>query len=227
MEKFTIRKLFGVLASLAGVFLISRVDLSGSNDENRGSFPHKSKSEIALGDTMAAISAILYGIYTIVMKKQVGSESRVNMPLFFGLVGLINTFILWPGFVILHLTGLETFSLPDSNRVWLIVLVCVAHFLLFRLLILPSRAKCTIFVQTVGGVTNPTFILDQLRHFSHLGHLLGICNVPHLASSRHCRPQPHDPFVPRGPDFLAAPVYERHVLDWGCSGLLLVPGCEP
>jgi len=145
VEKFTVRKLFGVLASLTGVFLISRVDLSGSNDENRGSFPHKSTGEIALGDTMAAFSAILYGIYTIVMKKRVGSESRVNMPLFFGLVGLINSFILWPGFVILHLTGLETFSFPDRNRVWMIVLVCVARFLLFRLLVFPSHAEVSIF----------------------------------------------------------------------------------
>lgn len=97
--------------------------MSGSSDENRGSFPHKSPGEIILGDFMAALSAILYGVYTIVMKKRVGDESRVNMPLFFGLVGLINAFLLWPGFVILHFTGFETFGLPETGRVWLIILV--------------------------------------------------------------------------------------------------------
>jgi hypothetical protein len=34
------------------------------------------------------------GLYTVVMKKQVGDESRVNMPLFFGLVGFFNIIFL-------------------------------------------------------------------------------------------------------------------------------------
>lgn len=138
VEKFTIRKLLGVLASLTGIILISRVDLSGeNNDENRGSFPHKSAGEIAIGDAMAAFSAILYGVYTIVMKKQVGDESRVNMPLFFGLVGFINTFLLWPCMIVLHLTGWETFELPPTRRILLIVIVCILYtfHLLFLILL--------------------------------------------------------------------------------------------
>lgn len=125
VEKFTIRKLLGVLASLLGIFLISRVDMSGSNDENRGSFPHKTSTEIVVGDIMAGVSAIIYGIYTIVMKKQVDDESKVNMQLFFGLVGLINVCLLWPGFLILHFTGFEPFELPGSGRVWAIIIVCL------------------------------------------------------------------------------------------------------
>lgn len=75
---------------------------------------------------MAAFSAIMYGVYTIVMKKQVGDESRVNMQLFFGLVGLFNLFLLWPGFVILHLTGIEPFALPETRKVWIIISVCAS-----------------------------------------------------------------------------------------------------
>lgn len=141
VEKFTVRKCLGVLASLAGVILISRLDMtSSSNDEvvspppalsirsdgddGGGSFPNKTPAEIALGDAMAAFSAIIYGVYTIVMKKQVGDESRVNMQLFFGLVGFFNVFFLWPGFIVLHFTGIERFSLPSEDRIWVIVLVC-------------------------------------------------------------------------------------------------------
>lgn len=130
VEKVTIRKAFGVFASLVGIILISRIDLSSSEDpssqadDSNGSFPHKSPGEIALGDAMAAFSAIIYGVYTIVMKKQVGDESRVNMQLFFGLVGLFNTFLLWPGFFILHFTGIEPFALPGTSRIWTILLVC-------------------------------------------------------------------------------------------------------
>lgn len=128
VEKFTIRKLMGVVASLIGIILISRVDLSSSNDnagdDNKSSFRHKPATEIALGDAMAAFSAMMYGIYTIVMKKQVGDESRVNMALFFGLVGFFNMVLIWPGFIIMHYSGLETFQLPPTKRIWCILLVC-------------------------------------------------------------------------------------------------------
>ncbi|KAI2025426.1 hypothetical protein LOZ45_003337 [Ophidiomyces ophidiicola] len=123
VEKFTTRKLLGVVASLIGIVIISRVDLSGSSDKNRGSFPHKSPTELAVGNAMAALSAILYGVYTTVMKKQAGDENRISMPLFFGLVGLWNTILMWPGFLILHFTGLETFEWPDKGLIWSIILV--------------------------------------------------------------------------------------------------------
>ena len=132
VEKFTSRKFMGVMASLVGIILISRVDLSKSDKDSNNSagmraFPHKSSAEIALGDAMAAFSSIMYGIYTIVMKKQVGDESRVNMQLFFGLVGLFNLVMLWPGFFILHWTGVELFELPNTKHVWTIVLVWLIH----------------------------------------------------------------------------------------------------
>lgn len=123
VETFSVRKLAGVLASLAGVVLISSVDLSGRSDEDRGSFPHKSTASIAVGDGMAFFSAIVYGLYVTVMKRRVGDEDRVNMPLFFGLVGVFNLVFLWPGFFILHWTGIEPFGLPPTGKVWTIVLV--------------------------------------------------------------------------------------------------------
>lgn len=123
VERFTFQKLLGVLASLIGVILISRVDLSEQDDSQRGTFPHKSQAEIALGDLMAAFSAVLYGVYTIVMKKRVGGEREVNMPVFFGMVGFWNAVLLWPGFLILHLADVEKFELPPTSRVWTILLV--------------------------------------------------------------------------------------------------------
>jgi solute carrier family 35 protein F5 len=147
VERFTPRKLLGVIASLIGIILISRVDLSKQDTDTTpaaisgrdGSFPHKTSGEIALGDAMAAFSSIMYGIYTIVMKKQVGDESRVNMQLFFGLVGLFNLVLLWPGFFILHWIGIETFELPSTDRVWTIILVCSSFF--FILLRCPGQCR--------------------------------------------------------------------------------------
>ncbi|KAI0438065.1 hypothetical protein F4803DRAFT_536383 [Xylaria telfairii] len=124
IEPFSVRKLIGVLASLSGVVLISLVDLSGDgNDDGRGNFPHKTQAQIAIGDAMAFFSAIVYGIYVVVMKVRVGNEDRVNMPLFFGLVGTFNVLLLWPLFPILHYTGIEPFELPPNGKVWAIILL--------------------------------------------------------------------------------------------------------
>lgn len=116
VEPFTLRKLGGVLASLVGVILISTVDLTGSSDENRGSFPHKTAGQIAIGDSMAFVSAIVYGMYVTVMKRRVGDENKVNMRLFFGLVGIFNLVFLWPLFFILHWTGIEPVSQPNQSH---------------------------------------------------------------------------------------------------------------
>ena len=123
VERFTLKKLGGVLASLAGIILISTQDFSGQSDKNRGTFPHKSTGEMAIGNAMAFFSAVLYGIYAVVMKKRIGDEGRVNMPLFFGLVGLFDVMLLWPIFIILHLTGIETWELPPTGHVLAIILV--------------------------------------------------------------------------------------------------------
>ena len=123
VERFTIRKLIGVLASLTGIILISSIDVSGDQDKNRGSFPHKSHKEIAIGDVLALASAVMYGIYTTVMKKKIGDESRADMFMFFGFVGVINIITLLPGFFVLHFIGIETFELPPTKRVLVIVMV--------------------------------------------------------------------------------------------------------
>lgn len=120
VEGFTVRKLLGVLASLAGVVLISSLDMSGASDEMRGDFPEKSRTEIAIGDAMAFFSAIVYGVYVTVMKKRAVDEDRMNMTLFFGIVGVLNLLLLWPLFIILHITGIETVSylIERLGNVW-------------------------------------------------------------------------------------------------------------
>ncbi|KAK2766988.1 hypothetical protein FQN54_006305 [Arachnomyces sp. PD_36] len=163
VEKFTMKKLLGVLASLVGIILISSVDISGSEEDNRGSFPHKTPAEIALGDAMAAFSAIMYGIYTIVMKKRIGSESRVNMQLFFGLVGLFNTFLIWPGFLLLHFTNVERFALPPTERIWLIIVINSLTSLVSDICWAYAMLLTTPLVVTVGlSLTIPLSLIAQI-----------------------------------------------------------------
>ena len=165
VEKFTMRKLFGVLASLAGIIIISSQDFSGesADDEHRGDFPEKSLRELAIGDALAFLSAVFYGLYAVVMKKRIDDEARISMPLFFGLVGLINTFILWPLFFVFHWTGIETFAIPPTQRVTTIVLmnsltslvsdICWAYAVLFT----------SPIVVTVGlSMTIPLSLVGQI-----------------------------------------------------------------
>jgi solute carrier family 35 protein F5 len=163
VERFTLLKLFGVLASLGGVALISMVDVSGSSDENRGSFPHKSPRELAVGDVMAFVSAVLYGFYTVFMKSRIGDESRVNMPLFFGLVGVANVLLLWPGFVVLHYTGIEEFALPPTGRILNIVLVNSVSSLVSDFCWAYAMLLTSPLIVTVGlSLTIPCSLVGQM-----------------------------------------------------------------
>ena len=181
VERFTVRKLVGVLASLAGIVLISSVDMSGETDKNRGTFPHKTPGEIAIGDILAFVSAVIYGIYAVVIKKHLCDEGRVNMPLFFGLVGLITVLLLWPVFFILHFTGIETFELPPDSRVTMIVLLnsttslvsdfCWAYALLFTSpLLVTVGLSLTIPLSLVGQM-----VLDH--QYSSVLYWIGACIV--------------------------------------------------
>jgi len=139
MERFTWRKFLGVMGSFLGIILISRVDLSTSTNSSNpptdntnslsvraiDTFPEKSRAELALGDGLALLSAVIYGGYTITLKKTTikALPRQLNMPLFFGLVGTFNIFLLSPLFPILHYTGIETFQPPPSAHIWMVLLV--------------------------------------------------------------------------------------------------------
>lgn len=179
IEKFTWRKLVGVVASLVGVFLISRVDITSSpgpaphtepNRKREGlgdSFPDKTPAELALGDAMAAFSALIYGIYTITLKRTTNSAAKegksLNMPLFFGLVGLINTILLFPLFPVLSVLGIETFQLPPSRRVWTILLVNSFSSLLSDICWAYAMVLTSPLVVTVGlSLTIPLSLVGEL-----------------------------------------------------------------
>ncbi|MCJ1453647.1 hypothetical protein MMC28_003994 [Mycoblastus sanguinarius] len=167
VEKFAIKKLIGVLASLAGIILISSIDISSNNDKNRGSFPHKSHKQIAIGDALAFVSAVMYGIYTILMKKRIGDEARVDMSLFFGFVGLFNLITLLPGFFILHFTGIETFELPPTRRILAIVLINSATSLISDMCWAYSMLLTSPLVVTVGlSMTIPLSLIGQMIEYS-------------------------------------------------------------
>lgn len=165
VEIFTWRKVIGILASLSGIIIVSSVDISGrsGDDEHRGDFPMKSASELILGNALALLSALTYGIYTVFMKKRIDDESKVSMPLFFGFVGLINVLVLWPGFFILHWTGIETFELPSDARVTAIITTNCLTSLIADMCWAYAVLLTTPLVVTVGlSLTIPLSLVGQV-----------------------------------------------------------------
>ena len=84
---------------------------------------YNSPTNPLFGDFLALIGAFFYGCYTVLLKLRIQNESRVNMPLFFGFVGIFNIILLWPIFLVLHFIGLEPLQLPPNSTIWTMIVI--------------------------------------------------------------------------------------------------------
>lgn len=105
-DKFSITKLLAVLMSICGIVLVTLSDSKST------------KGGISLGALWALASAFLYSSYLILLKRRVPNKEQMDIPMFFGLVGVFIFLLLWPGFFILNYFGWEKFELPPSLNVW-------------------------------------------------------------------------------------------------------------
>ncbi|KAH8413755.1 hypothetical protein KR222_007377 [Zaprionus bogoriensis] len=107
-DKLTITKLIAVAMNVGGIVAITITDL------------HDSK--MTRGVLLALFSAFFYASYLVFVKRKSDTEEKVDIPLFFGFVGLWNVLLLWPIFFILHFTKIETFELPGQGQFALLFL---------------------------------------------------------------------------------------------------------
>ena len=78
---------------------------------------------VLLGDAISLLGAAFYGCYTTLLKLRIHHESRVNMTLFFGFVGLYCLVFLWPFIIVLSVLGIEPFELPPSKATTICIIV--------------------------------------------------------------------------------------------------------
>ncbi|KAF9354853.1 hypothetical protein BGX26_007265 [Mortierella sp. AD094] len=182
-ETFSTLKLVAVCASVIGVVLVSESD--------RGENPHvllngnfaasntfiditepTAPAAPLFGDFLALMSALFYGCYTVLLKVRIQNESRVNMSLFFGFVGLFNLVLLWPMFGVLHWTGVEPFELPkDSKVIWMIGINAIVGTFVSDYLWLLSMLMTSPLVVTLGlSLTIPLALLGDVVGY---GRVLG------------------------------------------------------
>ena len=118
IEKINTNKIVGIMLSFGGVLIVTRIDSSDSSHLPEGSTPLL----VLWGNLLALSGALIYGIYTILLKHKITKENSttervLDTHLFFGFVGLSCLLLLWPVIIILHFTGVEVFEIPLGAHV--------------------------------------------------------------------------------------------------------------
>lgn len=108
-DKFTLSKLVCVLFGIGGVTLVCFSELNFGKG-------------VPMDILWSLFSALMYAIYLVLLKRRVDHEDKLNVPMFFGFVGLFICLLLWPGYFILDATELESFRWPDKT-LWLYLII--------------------------------------------------------------------------------------------------------
>ncbi|KAJ7361622.1 hypothetical protein DFH08DRAFT_844703 [Mycena albidolilacea] len=166
VEMLTLAKTVAVVTSFGGVILVSLSDsVQPQQPPGPASRPLAHVVDLAphpiLGDTLALISALFYAFYVILLKVRIRSESRIDMQLFFGFVGLFNILSCWPIGIFLHLVGVETLELPKGDAVAALA-INMAITLSSDYIYVLAMLKTTPLVVTVGlSLTIPLAVLGD------------------------------------------------------------------
>lgn len=101
-DKFTISKLVAVLISVAGAVFVTMSEIQE---------PQNSR-----GIMLSILSAFFYACYLVLVKRKNDSDEKIDIIEFFGFVGLWNILLLWPLFLVLNFSQLETFEMPNRRQ---------------------------------------------------------------------------------------------------------------
>ena len=63
---------------------------------------------------MFLVSTLSISIFLTGTRRISGRDMDIDVPMFFGFIGLFTLLMFWPGLVVLHLTGIESFTLPNT-----------------------------------------------------------------------------------------------------------------
>ncbi|KAJ3477197.1 hypothetical protein NLI96_g10630 [Meripilus lineatus] len=171
VETLTLVKIAAVATSFGGVLLVSLSDSSQGGNKpippSPSTFLRDSNTVAPIwGDVLSLLSALCYAFYVILLKVQIKEESRIDVQLFFGFVGLFNMVGIWPIGLILHLTGIEPFGLPQTGKATAAILINMAITLSSDYIYVLAMLKTTPLVVTVGlSLTMPLAVVgDFILH---------------------------------------------------------------
>ncbi|OMO96008.1 Drug/metabolite transporter [Corchorus olitorius] len=115
-------KVVSVVISIAGVGMTTLGKTSNPDESKSGT--NKSGNHALVGDLFAMLSAVCYGLFTVLLKKFSGEGERVDMQKLFGYIGLFALVGLWWLVWPLTAIGIEPkFIFPKSTKVQEIIIV--------------------------------------------------------------------------------------------------------
>lgn len=106
VEVLSIMRIVAVLISVGGVLLLGIPEFLDNSSKT-------------LGNILALVGAVFYGVYSIFLKRVAIDESRISMPILFGFGGLYTLLFAWPVLLLLHWTDVEPFELPPNGQVYI------------------------------------------------------------------------------------------------------------
>jgi solute carrier family 35 protein F5 len=109
-DKFSLTKLIIIFISVGGGVLVGL-------SINNGTF------KVDYGALYAVGGAFLYACYLVLLSKAVTEPDSLEIPMFFGFVGLSMAILLVPAIVFWDYMQWEEFHLPNDNMVWTLLLI--------------------------------------------------------------------------------------------------------
>lgn len=142
-EKLRWSKVFAVAVAIGGVLIVAYGDTettakhgSKSGGGTGGSdAPEKHEaSNRFLGNLVIGVGSVLYGFYEVLYKKVAcppegcsPSRGMIFANTFGSLIGTFTLLVLWIPLPLLHITGIETFELPQGKAAWMLMISVLAN----------------------------------------------------------------------------------------------------